>query len=107
MNDKSKWNTTRQYFLVKLASYYFFQGLANQVKEEGLENKIIVNMADPGFCKTNMILGKVPLIAKPIVLFQYMILGRSAEVGARTLVGATTKGPESSGKLWRNDVYQE
>lgn len=37
----------------------------------------------------------------------YFLVGRTAEAGSHTLVSATGLGPESSGKLWRNDKYTE
>ncbi|KAH7320719.1 hypothetical protein B0I35DRAFT_450444 [Stachybotrys elegans] len=106
LEDKKKWNRDRQYFLIKLASWYVVQGLVNIVKQQGLEDRVVVNASCPGLCKTNMA-SKLPLAARMVMNIIYFIFGRSAEQGSRTIVGATALGPESNGRLWTNDQLQE
>ncbi|KAM7219560.1 putative short-chain dehydrogenase, partial [Rhypophila decipiens] len=104
INDETKFDNQRQYFLVKLAAWFVIQGLVerNQTLEAG--QRIVINASDPGLCKTGM-LRSFPAVVRAIMAVKYWILGRSVEEGARTLVSATGLGIESIGKLWRNDGY--
>lgn len=88
---ESKWATIKQYFLVKLALWYFIQGLVEREEKEG--KRVIINANCPGLCKTSMS-GNFPLIIRLITLLQYFFVGRTAEEGARTMVGATCPGRE-------------
>ncbi|KAI1643586.1 uncharacterized protein F4817DRAFT_361430 [Daldinia loculata] len=88
INDPFKFDITAQYYLVKLAAFFAIQGIIEQLKERGEADGIIINACCPGLCKTKMP-RDFPL------------------AGSHTLVSATGLGPESSGKLWRNDKYTE
>ncbi|KAJ7460920.1 hypothetical protein B0H11DRAFT_2057400 [Mycena galericulata] len=83
-DDAAKWDNIKQYFLIKLATWY------------------VVTCS--GLCKTRLN-RNLPLAVRIFMAIQYFLLGRSAEQGARTLVSATDLGPESTGKFWRNDEY--
>lgn len=99
-NDQRKWDPAKQYYLAKLALWGVIEGLIERYHED--EGQIIINASCPSGCKTNM--GRnFPAFVKPILALQHFICGRTAEQGARTLVGATALGPDSHGKLWRND----
>lgn len=101
-NDQSKWDPTKQYYLAKLALWNVIEGLIQRESQDEQGRKIIINASCPSGCKTNM--GRnFPSFVKPILAVQHFFCGRSAEQGARTLVGATALGAESHGKLWRND----
>ncbi|KAI3390648.1 hypothetical protein diail_8991 [Diaporthe ilicicola] len=101
-NDQSKWDPTKQYYLAKLALWEVMEGLVERCNNENEGQAIIVNATCPSGCKTNM--GRnFPGFVKAILALQHFVCGRTAEQGARTLVGATALGPESQGKLWRND----
>ncbi|KAJ4414715.1 hypothetical protein N0V82_007767 [Gnomoniopsis sp. IMI 355080] len=102
-NDPSKWDPTKQYYLAKLALWNVIEGLVQRESQDEQGRKIIINASCPSGCKTNM--GRnFPGFVKPILAVQHFFCGRSAEQGARTLVGATALGAESHGKLWRNDT---
>ncbi|KAI0120159.1 NAD(P)-binding protein [Nemania sp. FL0031] len=101
-NDESKWDSIEQYYLVKLATWYAVQEVAEKCKG----SNIIVNATCPGLCKTNMI-KDLPLVFRMLMAVRYFFLGRSAEQGSRTLVSATTLGTDSHGKFWNNDRYHE
>lgn len=80
------------------------EGLVERCSKDEESRKIIINASCPSGCKTNM--GRnFPSFVKPILAVQHFICGRSVEQGSRTLVGATALGPESHGKLWRNDEF--
>lgn len=101
-NDQGNWDPTKQYYLAKLALWGVMEGLIERYGADEGCRKIIINASCPSGCKTNM--GRnFPSFVKPILALQHFICGRTAEQGARTLVGATALGPESHGKLWRND----
>lgn len=103
INDSSQWDPTKQYYLAKLALWNVIEGLIGRCDQDEGGRKIIINGSCPSGCKTNM--GRnFPSFVKPILAVQHFFCGRTAEQGARTLVGATALGPESHGKLWRNDT---
>lgn len=101
-NDQKRWDPTKQYYLAKLALWAVIEGLVERYREDEECRKIIINASCPSGCKTNM--GRnFPSFVKPILALQHFVCGRTAEQGARTLVSATALGPDSHGKLWRND----
>lgn len=101
-NDQKKWDPTKQYYLAKLALWGVIEGLVERYHEDEACRKIVINASCPSGCKTNM--GRdFPSFVKPILALQHFVCGRTAEQGARTLVSATALGPDSHGKLWRND----
>ncbi|KAG8169694.1 hypothetical protein KVR01_000439 [Diaporthe batatas] len=107
LNDQEKWDPTKQYFLAKFALWGIIEGLIQRCQEDDSEacRNIVINASCPSGCKTNM--GRnFPSFVKPILALQHFICGRTAEQGARSLVGATALGSESTGKLWRNDKIQ-
>lgn len=96
---------TVSYYLAKFALWGVIEGLIERFHEDEGCGKIIINATCPSGCKTNM--GRdFPSFVKRILALQHFICGRTAEQGARTLVGATALGPDSHGKLWRNDKLQ-
>ncbi|GAP91486.1 putative short-chain dehydrogenase reductase protein [Rosellinia necatrix] len=101
-DDKCQWDRIEQYYLVKLATWYAVQGVARKCKG----SEVVVNATCPGLCKTNMI-KDLPLVFRMFMAVRYFFLGRSAEQGSRSLVSATTLGPDSHGKFWNNDKYHE
>lgn len=106
INDQSKWDPTKQYYLAKLALWNVIEGLVEKCSQDDEGRKIVINGSCPSGCKTNM--GRnFPGFVKPILAVQHFFCGRTAEQGARTLVGATALGPDSNGKLWRNDTLHQ
>ncbi|KAH9896311.1 NAD(P)-binding protein [Xylariomycetidae sp. FL2044] len=99
-DDETKWDSIQQYFLIKLATWYVSQRIAKLCDD----SSIIVNATCPGLCNTNMT-KDLPLSYRGFMAIRYFFLGRTAEQGARSLVSATSLGPESHGKLWNNDRF--
>ncbi|KAK4222298.1 retinol dehydrogenase 14 [Podospora fimiseda] len=100
LNSEAKFDQTTQYYLVKLAAMFIMRGIIDNYARNPKE--IIINASCPGMCKTNM--GRNhPLGVRIFMFFFYLVLGRSAEAGSRTLVSATGLGEESHGKFWTND----
>jgi len=102
LNDPKRWDIRATYFQVKLASWFAMRAIAERCTAE--EMGIVVNATCSGLCKTNMP-RTLPLVGRVFMAAQYALVGRTAEQGARTLVGATALGPESHGKFWTNDQY--
>ncbi|KAI0139855.1 hypothetical protein GGR57DRAFT_521146 [Xylariaceae sp. FL1272] len=103
LNDPSKFETTRQYFLTKLAAWYGILGVIEHSKEISSEH-IVINASCPGMCRTNM-QRDLPWMQRTMQKIALLPLSRSAEEGSRSLVSATALGVESTGKFWRNDEY--
>ncbi|KAI1144771.1 hypothetical protein F4825DRAFT_310622 [Nemania diffusa] len=104
LNNQAKFDNQQQYFLIKLASWAVMQGVLERSRDNGSSSGIVVNASCPGLCKTNMT-REFPLVHRIIMQGTYALVGRSAEEGSRSMVSATGLGPESSGKLWRNDGF--
>lgn len=95
--DKSA-DMAGRYFLSKLLVQLCAQELAAQTPESGLSGGVpcvIINCPNPGWCKT-------PLFRQDdggaIGRNMLRLIGRTSEVGARTLVSAITAGPETHGE---------
>ncbi|KAM7193956.1 putative short-chain dehydrogenase reductase protein [Rhypophila sp. PSN 637] len=88
LDDAKKWNPIHQYFLIKLATWYIVKGVADLVTNSDKFSGVIVNATCPGLCNTNMTSG-LPLAYRAFMAIRYFFLGRTAEMGARTLVSAT------------------
>jgi NAD(P)-dependent dehydrogenase (short-subunit alcohol dehydrogenase family) len=100
VESESKFDQVSQYYLVKLAVMFVMRGLVERIGSD----RIVINASCPGMCKTNM--GRNhPLAQRMFMAVFYVVFGRSAEQGARSLVSATGLGPESHGKFWTNDKY--
>ncbi|KAI1085513.1 hypothetical protein F5B20DRAFT_518647 [Whalleya microplaca] len=102
INNPSKFVDRTQYSLVKLAALFVMQGIAERCS--GDANPIIINAACPRLCKTD--LGRnFSFMSHVLTAPFHALFARTAEEGSRSLVSATTLGPDSVGKLWSNDEY--
>ncbi|KAH6650459.1 hypothetical protein F5144DRAFT_478386 [Chaetomium tenue] len=105
--ERDGWNADRSYLMLKLIACAVAETLAGVVtRERGSTSgtpEIIVNLACPGLCKTD--LGRKFSVASHIFMAPFLaIFARSAEQGSRTLVSATALGPESHAGFWTHDV---
>ena len=68
-------------------------------KRRGRENDVVLNIVEPGSCRTELLREKVswPWASRAFVTIGFGIFGRTAEMGARTYVSASTAGWESHG----------
>ncbi|KAL8391770.1 hypothetical protein RB595_002107 [Gaeumannomyces hyphopodioides] len=106
-NDEAAFDGRRHYGMVKLLAMAAVQAIARSPAAEGVDPsrrpRIVVNSCCPHLCKTD--LGReFPLAQKAVTAVFQAFFARSAEEGARTLVGATALGPESHGLFWHHDV---
>jgi NAD(P)-dependent dehydrogenase (short-subunit alcohol dehydrogenase family) len=70
---------------------------------------VVINSACPGMCKTNLArqYTEKNILFRIIVWVSFLFFGRSAEAGSRTYVSALTQGPESQGRMWKDDRYYD
>ncbi|KAJ4857101.1 short chain dehydrogenase domain-containing protein [Trichoderma breve] len=97
LNDKAKWKPLldNRYNVSKLFEHFAVRELASlkPVSETG----IIVNLVDPGLCKTELIHEQSPFVRFKAWCAK-LIMGRSPEMGSRTLIHGIAADEESHGK---------
>lgn len=97
LNDKAKWKPLfdNRYNMSKLFEHLAVRELASlkPVSETG----IIVNLVDPGLCKTEFI-HEQSAFTRFKAWCVKLIMGRSPEMGSRTLIHGIAAGEESHGK---------
>lgn len=97
LNDKAKWKPLfdNRYNVSKLFEHLAVRELASlkPVSETG----IIVNLVDPGLCKTEFI-HEQSAFTRFKAWCVKLIMGRSPEMGSRTLIHGIAAGEESHGK---------
>ncbi|KAI1419986.1 hypothetical protein F5Y12DRAFT_775164 [Xylaria sp. FL1777] len=104
LNDRSKFDLTRHYYLAKMAAWFGILGIVERSEAYHDTRKVVINACCPGMCRTNM-QRDFPWFQRISQQIMLLPLSRSAEEGSRSLVSATGLGPESTGKFWRNDEY--
>ncbi|KAF3066171.1 Short chain dehydrogenase yanD [Trichoderma lentiforme] len=97
LNDKAKWKPLfdNRYPVSKLFEHFAVRELASQkpVSETG----VIVNVVDPGLCKTELN-HELGLFTRFKAWCAKLIMGRSAEMGSRTLIHGIAAEEDSHGK---------
>lgn len=88
LDDKKKSNMGTRYFTSKLLEVLAVREIAPKITNE----KIVFNMLNPGWCHSQL-MREAPWVAF-IMLY---LVGRTTEVGSRTLVAAAAAGDESHG----------
>ena len=109
INAPSYFNPGVQYGVTKLMVMYIGQALAERVsplpsRSALSQPEIIVNVACPGLCKTDLGRTFPWFVRYPVLAFQ-SIFARTSEQGSRTLVSAAGLGHDAHGKFWTNDVF--
>ncbi|KAI9879417.1 MAG: hypothetical protein M1830_008548 [Pleopsidium flavum] len=104
-NSPATFNGQRQYGISKLFVMYITKELASLASSPNGEIQVIVTSLCPGFCASD--LGRqYNSWAETIGMWLvHSIFARTTEEGSRTLVSATTLGPEGHGKWWKNDEF--
>jgi NAD(P)-dependent dehydrogenase (short-subunit alcohol dehydrogenase family) len=110
MSAEKGWSGSMpQYALSKLLLEYSMRQIAvlPSVMSTSGEAKVIVNSTCPGICKTDLArqYTQKSLFYRIAIWIMFLLIGRSAEAGSRQYVSAITRGRESQGKMWKNDVY--
>jgi NAD(P)-dependent dehydrogenase (short-subunit alcohol dehydrogenase family) len=89
LSDEKSDDMSRRYFLSKLPVQLCTQELAARTPKSAVAPSVIINFPNPGWCKT-------PVFRQDdggaISRNMLQLIGRTGEVGARTLVSAITAG---------------
>ncbi|KAB5539318.1 hypothetical protein GE09DRAFT_314072 [Coniochaeta sp. 2T2.1] len=94
-NTKGKVDIGGRYEHTKLIQFYILRELATQLPYE--KAGVVINCISPGLCNTGLA-RNASLKTRFHVRAMNILLGRTAEMGSRTLLHAATVGPESHGK---------
>ena len=108
LDDKTKSAMDDRYPLSKLLEvlavrYGLGPALKNTAPKDGT---VVVNYLNPGFCKTELSRDAKGLMALQFSVMK-ALLGRTAEVGSRTLVAAAAAGEESQGAYMTDGVVAD
>lgn len=93
----------RQYCLTKLLVMYIMDGLVQIQEQHGGSEKVIIDVACPSLCRSNIAREASFLMWVADGAFK-RVFARSTEEGSRTLVSAVTLGKEAHGQFWSHDV---
>ncbi|OCL13447.1 short-chain dehydrogenase [Glonium stellatum] len=96
LNVKEKANTRKKYHISKLLQVYAARELAARLPES--QTGIVINLINPGLCWTNLAHDASFSVHLQLYLLR-LLLARTAEVGSRTVLHATTARPSSHGKF--------
>jgi retinol dehydrogenase-12 len=67
------------------------------IQQRQKQQQVVINALNPGFCRSDLF-RHAPFPLNILIWLGLWILGRSAEMGSRTLVHAASAGPEMHGK---------
>ena len=94
LNDQNRYDPQDRYATTKVISLLWTKALASKVPS----SQVIINAPTPGFCKTGL-MSNTSGIMGFIVKLSMLLIGRSAEDGARCLVhSALVTGDGTHGK---------
>ncbi|KAK0344211.1 hypothetical protein LTR33_018931, partial [Friedmanniomyces endolithicus] len=94
LNDPSKAKMMDRYNVSKLLEVFACREIARLHPVSDM--RVTLNFLNPGLCHSEL-QRDVPSFLRPLVNI-FMLLARTTEVGARTLVHAALAGPETHGK---------
>ncbi len=83
-----------RYNVSKLLEIFIVRQLADQM---GPSSPVTVNCLNPGFCRTEFFRNGTAVL-KAVVTVTLQLVGRTAEMGSRTLLAAATAGEDSHGQ---------
>ncbi|MCJ1283573.1 hypothetical protein MMC26_002904 [Xylographa opegraphella] len=107
LNAPDGFSRDRQYCTSKLLVEYAVQTMGALVLEQSGGAKVLVNSLSPGLCASELARGFDAWYQVLLKKIGYMLVARTAEQGARSLVSGTAQGLEGQGKSWRNDEWEE
>jgi NAD(P)-dependent dehydrogenase (short-subunit alcohol dehydrogenase family) len=112
LSQKGKFeNGMQQYSLSKLFLEYGMRRIAALpavVRGPG-EPAVIINSTCPGLCQSEIgrSMAASSLTMKFALWLERLIFARPAHHGSRSYVSGVSQGPESHGRMWKNDTYRE
>ncbi|KEY73818.1 hypothetical protein S7711_03117 [Stachybotrys chartarum IBT 7711] len=98
LNSKQRWQTQvdDRYILTKLLQLFALRQLATLASPS--QTSVVLNITDPGLCRTGLTQNTRWQMRLSAYIGKLM-LGRSAEMGSRTILAAVAAGEESHGKF--------
>ncbi|KAL4957406.1 hypothetical protein BDW69DRAFT_156247 [Aspergillus filifer] len=103
LNDEKNFVGTDRYYTSKLLQQLFFLELVSRRSKEAKGKGPILNLVNPGFCYGSGLHRGAPSIVGNILGGVKRVVGRSAAVGARTLVHAATCAGVKSDGMYLSD----
>ncbi|KAL2433852.1 Short chain dehydrogenase/reductase dmxR8 [Exophiala dermatitidis] len=106
LNDKKKFAVADRYNVRKLLEILFVRELVSQLEAQAQSlsspptsriSGVVITLVNPGMCVSNLDRGMSLPMQTALSVFRFM-LGRSTEVGSRTLVHGACVGPTSHGE---------
>jgi hypothetical protein len=91
------------YSISKLIEVLFVRELVSRL---GTPSPVTITLVNPGMCNSDIDRNGHP-IARFVMYFVRLLLARSTEVGARTLVYGACAGPESHGQMMSDGKNQD
>ncbi|TVY18547.1 Short chain dehydrogenase sol3 [Lachnellula arida] len=109
LNDEKCYNGQSLYEISKLMQILFVRELVSRIKAENPSSpSVIINLVNPGLCVSTLATrNEKPLAARIIESIIYKIIGRTTEVGSRTLVLGASAGPTSHGEYMSDGQNQD
>jgi len=101
--------TTNRYEISKLMQILFVRELVSRINAKNPPSpSATINLVNPGLCVSTLATrNETPLAARIIVSIVYKILGRTTEVGSRTLVLGAFAAPISHGEYMSDGQNQD
>jgi retinol dehydrogenase-12 len=102
LDDEKSADMMDRYNVSKLLEILALRHLTRSVIKDRYKYPVVINCVTPGLCKSELVkdMGMAPVVFKKL-------LGRTVEVGGRTLINAAGLGEESTGEYIADDKISE
>lgn len=95
LNDESSYDRLDRYNISKALEVLFVRELVSRLNDD---RSVVIDLVNPGLCRSALDRDSHPIVALLMAGFRYTI-GRSTEVGSRTLVHGAIAGQSSHGEF--------
>jgi len=107
LNDEKAYNGLDRYNVSKLMEVLFVRELVARLNEsQPSPPPVIITLVNPGLCRSALDRDMSPVL-RWVGFVMRALIGRSTEVGSRTLVYGACAGPESHGEFMSDGKNQE
>ncbi|KEF53915.1 uncharacterized protein A1O9_09710 [Exophiala aquamarina CBS 119918] len=103
LNDKESYDALDRYNISKLLEVLFVRELASRL---GSDEPVIITLVNPGLCRSEII-REAPTLLSVIFRGIVLFIGRTTEIGSRTLVHGACAGTESHGQYMADGKCQD
>ncbi|CAG8981700.1 hypothetical protein HYALB_00006573 [Hymenoscyphus albidus] len=104
LKDEKLADMSKRYPLSKIIQVFAIRQLA--ILADYNRTGVVVNLVGPGFCKTELSVNS-PFVLRMSIKLGNMLIGRTAEMGSRTLLHGAIAGKESHGRYLGNCEVRE